>query len=638
MSDTVRQPIAPSRRQIWLALLAILVVAAVLRVWQLDRYGLWWDEGNNAYLAHAGIARVVEMSRITNDTNPPAHRLALGLWLNLLGDSVFHARLLSAVCGLGVVVLAFVWGRRLGGPMTGLLAAALMALAPMAIYYDREAKGYPWVAFWGWLGLTLLDRALWVDTSRRPRAVVLWAGYTMATALAIGAHYYGALFVLAQGVWFIGWLAISRHGWREAWRRGTPWAAALAGVAVLLAPWVLLTWRTAFAGAQNVPMERGAWDALTYLRTMGTFLAAGPYAPRPWAWLALGVLLLPAAWELYRGRDARRGLLAAVIAVPIATGFVAQAVTPFVIPRFFLYTLPALCVLAAAGMARLRIMAAPLALALLVTWGVSLPHAFRPVALPMDDLRPIGETLTRAARPGDGVIVSYIWQEGMLRLYAPDAHVDYYLGWFTDENVGDRLGALTEAHERVWLLTYKVPLQHPSNQGGWWLENHAARALEYEYGHNRIVLYERPCDTARAETVATFAESLRLSASEPLAGATPGDTIAVTLVWEAIANVEQPYAVFLQLLSPEGILVAQSDGEPRNGLVPLDRLPAGESLVDCRSLWVPEDAAEGEYTLIVGLYDRDSGTRASLTDTDFAGADHALLGTIRVSLLRAFGQ
>ena len=633
MSDTARQPTASSRRQVWLLLLTILLVAAILRVWQIDRYGLWWDEGNNAYLARAGLSQVVEMSRITNDTNPPAHRLALGLWLDLLGDSVLHARLLSAVCGLGVVVLAYVWGRRLGGPTAGLLAAGLMALAPMAVYYDREAKGYPWVAFWAWLGLTLLDRGLWADPSDRPRwrTVALWAGYSVATALAVGAHYYGALFVAAQGLWFLGWLAVTRPGWRQAWRRDGPWLAALAGTGALLAPWVLLTWRTAFAGAQNVPMERGAWDVLAYLRTMGRALAAGPYAPRPWAWLALGALLLPAAWELYKGWDARRGLLAAVILIPLAIGFAAQAVTPFVIPRFFLYTVPALCVLAAAGLARLRLAAVPIALALLVAWGVSLPHAYRPVALPPDDLRPIGKTLAQAARPGDGVIVSYIWQEGMLRLYAPDAQVDYFLGWFTDEEVDDQMQALAEAHERLWLLTYQVPLQHPSNQGGWWLENHAARALEHENGHNRAVLYERPCHATGAERVATFAGSLHLSASTLPAEAAPGDTLAVTLAWEALADIDQRYAVFLQLLSPEGVLVTQSDGEPRNGLVPLDTLAAGESLVDCRSLWVPGDAAGDAYSVITGLYDRESGVRVALTDTNAAGTDHVLLGSVTIS-------
>ncbi len=620
------------RRQVWLALLAILAVAAALRTWQLDRYGLWWDEGNNAYLAHAGLARVVEMSRLTNDTNPPAHRLVLGLWLGLLGDGVWQIRLLSAVCGLGTVALAYYWGRRLGGPAAGLFAAGLMALAPMAVYYDREAKGYPWVALWGWTALTLLDRAL-LSGDRRPRgrrAVALWGGYALATALALGAHYYAALLILAQGLWLAGWLAVTRPGWRAAWRRAAPWAAALASAGALLAPWVALTWRTAFAGAQNVPMERAAWNLPTYLQYVGTTLAAGPYGPLPWAGLALGALAIPAAWEVYRGRDARRGLLATVLLAPVAAGYFAQAITPFVIPRFFLYLLPALCALAGAGLVRLRRWGLPLGLALLLAWGVSLPHAYRPVALPMDDMRPLGQTLAQLARPGDGVIVSYIWQEGMLRMYAPQAPVAYYLGWFTDEEVDAQMSTLAQSHRRLWLVTYQAPLQHPGNQGGWWLEQLAARALAHEHGHNRAVLYERPCSAEGAVDIGAWAGDLRLAAGPLPAQAAPGDTLPVALVWSADAPIERPYAVFLQLLDPEGALAAQSDGDPRNGLIPLDTLARDDALLDCRSLLVPPDAAAGDYTVIVGLYDRETGARAPVVAAKGVASDHAILGTVRI--------
>lgn len=621
-----------SRRLVWLALLAILILAGALRFWQLDRYGLWWDEGNNAYLAHASPAHVLEMSRLTNDTNPPAHRLALGLWLRLLGDGVVQLRLLSAVCGLGVVLLAFRWGRRLGGPWVGLLAAGLMAMAPMAIFYDREAKGYPWVSLWGWTALTLLDHALLVGDSpaRGWRAAALWLGYALATALALGAHYYAALFIFAQGLWGLGWLAATRPGWRAAWRRVAPWGAALVGAATLLAPWVALTWSTAFAGALNVPMDREAWGALTYLRFIGATLAAGPYGPLPWAWLALGALLAPAAWEVYRGRDAVRGLLAAVLLVPVAAGYIAQAITPFVIPRFFLYLLPALMVLAAAGAVRLRRWAIPLGLALMVGWGVSLPRAYRPVATPMDDMRPLGETLAALARPGDGVVVSYIWQEGMLRMYAPHAELDYTLGWFTEQEVADAMSRLAHSHQRLWLFTYQVPLQHPANQGGWWLENHAARALVQEYGHNRAVLYERPCTPDSTATVATFEGGLRLAAAPLPAQASPGDTIPVSLVWSTAEPVARPFAVFVQLLTPEGALAAQSDGDPRNGLAPLTTLQPGRSLTDCRALVAPLDAAEGVYTVIAGLYDRETGARSPVVAPNGAALDHVILAQVRI--------
>src|SRR3990172_6549125 len=90
---------AAARRQGWpvlVALLSIVVLAAGLRFWQLDAAQMWWDEGNNAYFAHYSLPEVLTFSRLTRDTDPPAHRAALGLWLSLFGDSAFSLRSLSA--------------------------------------------------------------------------------------------------------------------------------------------------------------------------------------------------------------------------------------------------------------------------------------------------------------------------------------------------------------------------------------------------------------------------------------------------------------------------------------------------------------------------------------------------------------
>ena len=92
----------------------------------------------------------------------------------------------------------FHWGRWLAGPRAGLLAALLAAFSPMLVYYSREAKGYPFVTFFGLLALYLWVRYL--DGPRRAHPV-LWGAYVLAETLAIGAHYYAFLLVVAQAVW-----------------------------------------------------------------------------------------------------------------------------------------------------------------------------------------------------------------------------------------------------------------------------------------------------------------------------------------------------------------------------------------------------------------------------------------------------
>jgi 4-amino-4-deoxy-L-arabinose transferase-like glycosyltransferase len=620
-----------------LLLAAILLLALGLRLWNLDQHVLWWDEGNNAYFAHATPAQILETSRLTNDTNPPVHRLALGLWLRLLGDSAFNLRLLSVVCGVLSVALAFLWGRRLGGDAAGLLAALLLALSPTAIYYSREAKGYPWITLWEWIGLTLLVTT--VDPTRAPRrrgvTLALWAGYVVASALAVGAHYYALFVHLAQGVWLVAVILRDWRGLGQAWQRLWPWALAQLAVLALVAPWAVLTWGTAYAGADAIPLEQTARNAATYLTNMLTRLAGGPRVESVWGWLAMASLAISAAWAVWRGRAEphalHHGLLACVVLVPLAAGYLVQRAAVIVIPRLFLFVVPAICILAAAGLVRLRWRAIPLALALSLAWGMSLPGAYASPAPEGEDIRELAATLDTLARPGDVVVVNYIWEEGMLRLYAPQAEVDWHLGWYTEESVSAEIESLLSANERLWLVSYQQPLQHPSNQAGWWLEQHAVRVLSQEQGHTRLALYVLQC--AGSESISEYAleGGISLHSAGVPEKAEPGDVLSLALSWTAAQPVADGITVFVQLLGPDGALVAQADGDPVNGLAPLPAAPLREPQKDCRALLVPPGAPHGKYTVIAGLYNRATGARVTATAPDGSNTDHASLGAVVIS-------
>lgn len=89
--------------------------------------------------------------------------------------------------------------------------------------------------------------------------------------------------------------------------------------------------------------------------------------------------------------------------------------------------------------------------------------------------------------------------------------------------------------------------------------------------------------------------------------------------------------MFVQLLGPEGALVAQSDGDPLNGLAPLAAQPAHVPVQDCRALLVPVDAPPGDYTVIAGLYDRGTGARVPAVEAGSAAADHVVLGRVLIA-------
>ena len=129
-------------KQWTVTLVIILLVAFALRVIQLDRRPLWWDEGNSVYFAHQGLSSLVNETRATNDTDPPVYRLALGRWGILAGSSPFAVRFFSALLGVVAVALTWVVGCWLASRRTALLAALFVALSPMQVHYARAGLSH----------------------------------------------------------------------------------------------------------------------------------------------------------------------------------------------------------------------------------------------------------------------------------------------------------------------------------------------------------------------------------------------------------------------------------------------------------------------------------------------------------------
>ena len=106
-----------------------------------------------------------------------------------------------------------------------------------------------------------------------------------------------------------------------------------------------------------------------------------------------------------------------------------------------------------------------------------------------------------------------------------------------------------------------------------------------------------------------------------------GGSLAAVLHWEALGAAEQDYSVFLHLADSAGRVWAQTDGPPRNGSRPPSGWTSGEIIVDVRQIMLPPDLSPGEYMLIAGWYDWQSGARVPLPGQP----DDALILPIRVT-------
>jgi len=106
----------------------------------------------------------------------------------------------------------------------------------------------------------------------------------------------------------------------------------------------------------------------------------------------------------------------------------------------------------------------------------------------------------------------------------------------------------------------------------------------------------------------------------------PGDTLVLTLYWQAGARPSRDYQVFVHLLDPSGEQLVVADGPPVSGYFPTSFWRAGDVVEDDHTLALPGDMAPGDYRVAVGLYDPSSGARLRRQD----GEGDAILITVHV--------
>jgi hypothetical protein len=97
----------------------------------------------------------------------------------------------------------------------------------------------------------------------------------------------------------------------------------------------------------------------------------------------------------------------------------------------------------------------------------------------------------------------------------------------------------------------------------------------------------------------------------------PTDAGGVTLTtrWQVIAPIEGTPTIFAHLLSPDGALLTQADGDPLQGLYPFNAWQPGEVIEDVRVFQTDPPAGA---SIALGVWDPTTGERWSATDA--AGA------------------
>lgn len=207
------------------AFLLVALVAAAMRLWELDGRTMHYDEAIHLHFSWK-LARGIEYTHSPWMHGPFQIEL-VAVVLKYLGDTDFLARLPYAVFGVVLTVLPY-FMRRLIGDKGAVCAAVILAFSPSLLYFSRFGRNDILMAVWAVLLLIMLWQ---YGINSRKRYLF---GAAVVTALMLATKETAYFVILFMG------LAALALGWRELWefvrtRRGLSGMSGAAGFFVLLA-------------------------------------------------------------------------------------------------------------------------------------------------------------------------------------------------------------------------------------------------------------------------------------------------------------------------------------------------------------------------------------------------------------------
>jgi 4-amino-4-deoxy-L-arabinose transferase-like glycosyltransferase len=598
----------------------VAVVAAALRWFRIDAQSLWYDEGISAHQLTRTFTEIWPAAAL--DTHPPLYYWTLKAWADIFGSSEMALRSLSAAWGLLAVVLVFLIGQRLFGVLAGALAALLLAVAPLAVYYSQEVRMYGQVTALGLLAVYAYTRGIPERGATARSAGNDWL-YALAGVATLYTQYLGVALLAAVNLHALIW-------WRERSRlEWLKWLAANAAVAVVFLPWLPMVIDQQ-SHALNTSPRTPLGLTIETLSAYGGGLASGNVAL--WGGALLSALAL---MGFVLSRDLRAASLGLLLWVtPLALVEALGLRSGLFEVRYLVVGLPGLTLLAGYGIVRLAhwpgLVPAVAGIALIPAAFGLFTQYYDP-SLARDDYRRLVATIQRDEQPSDAVILVAPNQVEIFGYYyhGPLPVIGLPAQRPIDaQDALQRLDAVKSQYGRVWLVSWAAQEADPKGVIADWLAQNGFQATHDWYGTVQLALVSFGSATAATTQKVDAALDNGIVLDAYRIGSRnlkPGQTLDLTLVWRAAEGpTPNHWKVFTHLLNSESVVVAQRDAEPADNLRPTTSWERGEQIQDNYGIAIPVSLPPGSYTLEIGMYD---GERRSIID---GSADHLVLGQVQV--------
>jgi len=461
MTQTAGKP-----RPIMLALIAVVVIGAGLRVYRLGSESLWLDEAYSIFAAHLPAPDIVP--EISRDVHPPLYYYLLHFWMMPFGDSEFAARMLSVVFGVIAIVMVYRIGSVLFDRRTGLCAAVLMAASHFNIEYSQEARMYELLTL-----LAAISFWFFLKFLKRDSSVPILVAYILSTSLLTYTQVYSLFVVVAENLFF-GLLVFSS---RELFfKKLGRWCLSQVTIGVLFLPWFLVL-RKQIAAHKSFWIHPPTMAELAYAwrqlaGSHALFLLLAPLAALPIIWVALTARSKARSTDIAGRADQlplsdgeRVVFLVLWLICPVLLPFAASHfVTPFFLAKYTICASVAFVLLAARGLTILPWRSVSIGLFAVFVLLASLDMRRYWTTPRKDRWREAVAFFNVKAQPGDLVVFTEYAGRLPFEYYSrhrdlPEEGLSVYNDEFNEKTVGQVLKPVVSDHDRVWLvLSHQVDL------------------------------------------------------------------------------------------------------------------------------------------------------------------------------------
>ena len=405
-------------------ILAVIIFGFLLRVISLNQ-SFWLDEATSGLVVRNFNLGEIITKFSPGDFHPPLYYLILKIWSYVFGTSEIALRFPSIVFGLLTIYLVYLIGKELFNKKVGLIAGSFLTTSGLHIYYSQEARMYSLVTL-------LVSYLVYLFLKKR------WFLFSIILLL-IGMTDYPALLIIPV------FLVVGRKEWRKL-----VLSSSLLVISYLI--WLPILFKQLSVGLSTVGSSwgnlLGAFSLKNFALIPVKFILGRISFDNKYLYASIVVIAAFLFGYLILKSTRRVNFLIWLwFLLPILLGFFISLKLPIFSYFRFLFCLPALYLLVAIGLEKVKPRISMILVVILIVLNLAFSgiYLFTP-GFQREDWREL---------------TTFIKEESVskntITLFVADSNMEAYKYYDSNANISGPEGFGTN-YQEIWLMRYLQPV------------------------------------------------------------------------------------------------------------------------------------------------------------------------------------